>query len=187
MLVSTLAPNTRSSGYSTRSSARHWRGGKRHRVELLATIARAASLHAAMLGLIACCVGLRAPGPPVLSRRQVLALTAATGVAPLPAALADVALAPQPSAEDFLSLKLQGKRLEPAALDAVKAFYSEDFCAYLARWLICYEPATTRWWVARQAEARAFESAQATRGTPFALSNDAKREVAAASRALQPS
>lgn len=87
-----------------------------------------------------------------------------------------MALAPQPSAEDFLSLKLQGKRLEPAALDAVKAFYSEDFCAYLARWLICYEPATTRWWVARQAEARAFESAQATRGTPFALSNDAKRE-----------
>ena len=144
-------------------------------------------LHATMLGLISCCVGLRAPGPPVLSRRQVLALTAATAVAPLPAALADVALAPQPSAEDFLNLKLQGKRLEPAALNAVKAFYSEDFCAYLARWLICYEPATTRWWVARQAEARAFESAQATRGTPFALSNDAKREVTTASRALQPS
>ena len=143
-------------------------------------------LHATMLGLISCCVGLRAPGPPVLSRRQVLALTAATAVAPLPAALADVALAPRPSAEEFLNLKLQGKRLEPAALNAVKAFYSEDFCAYLARWLICYEPATTRWWVARQAEARAFESAQATRGTPFALSNDAKREVAAASRALQP-
>ena len=140
-----------------------------------------------MLGLISCCVGLRAPGPPVLSRRQVLALTAATAVAPLPAALADVALAPQPSAEEFLNLKLQGKRLEPAALNAVKAFYSEDFCAYLARWLICYEPATTRWWVARQAEARAFESAQATRGTPFALSNDAKREVTTATRALQPS
>ena len=131
-----------------------------------------------MLALISCCVpGLRAPGPAALSRRQVLALTAATGVAPLPA-LADMALAPpQPSGQDFLSLKLQGRRLEPAALDAVKAFYSEDFCAYLARWLICYEPATTRWWVAKQAEARDFESAQVTRGTPFALSNDAKREV----------
>eukprot|EP00964_Phaeocystis_antarctica_P109225 scaffold73717_cov69-Phaeocystis_antarctica.AAC.2 len=131
-----------------------------------------------MLALISCCVpGLRAPGPAALSRRQVLALTAATGVAPLPA-LADMALAPpQPSAQDFLSLKLQGRRLEPAALDAVKAFYSEEFCAYLARWLICYEPATTRWWVAKQAEARDFESAQVTRGTPFALSNDAKREV----------
>ena len=130
-----------------------------------------------MLALISCCVGLRAAGPAALSRRQVLALTAATGLAPLPA-LADMVLAPpQPSAQDFLSLKLQGRRLEPAALDAVKAFYSEDFCAYLARWLICYEPATTRWWVAKQAEARDFESAQVTRGTPFALSNDAKREV----------
>ena len=66
----------------------------------------------------------------------MLALTAATGVAPLPV-LADVAVVPPPSSQDFLSIKLQGGRLEPAALDAVKAFYSEDFCAYLARWLIC--------------------------------------------------
>ena len=131
-----------------------------------------------MLAFFSCCVGLRAGA--ALSRRQMLALTAATGAAPLPT-LADV-----PSSQDFLSLKLQGRRLEPAALDAVKAFYSEDFCAYLARWLICYEPSTTRWWVDRQAEARDFESAQATRGTRFALSNDAKREVCYRSSSLPP-
>ena len=123
-----------------------------------------------MLAFVSCCVGLRAPGP-ALSRRKVLALTA-TGMAPLPV-VADV----PPSSQDFLSIKLQGRRLKPAALEAVTAQYSEDFCAYLARWLICYEPSTARWWVDRQAEARDFETAQATRGTRFAISNDAKREA----------
>lgn len=112
----------------------------------------------------------------VLSRRQLLALTIA-GAAQLPA-LPVLAAPDEARLRGFVSERQQGSKLKPAALSAVTDFYGEDFCAFLARWLIRYEPSTTRWWADKQADARAaFETAPSTKGTQFGHSNDARRQL----------
>ena len=89
------------------------------------------------------------------SRRQVLAwLAAAASVPSHPRAAAGVSLLP-PSAQEGVPgwSPLDLAEVGSAALSDVEDTYPVEFSAYLARFLLARDPASRRYWEARQAEA----------------------------------